>query len=62
MNRNVNRNFAFGLVIRRAQLEGPSDVIADRSRIQIIRMTTPAEIPNGIGCWKATRKSCTRRC
>jgi hypothetical protein len=49
-------------VIRRAQLEGPSDVIADRSRIQIIRMTAAAEIPNGIGCWNATRKSCTRRC
>ena len=61
MNRNANRNFAFGLVILRTQLAPPSAVIADRRMIPIIRITIAAEIPNGIGCWKATRKSCTPR-
>jgi len=28
----------------------------------IIRITIAAEIPNGIGCWKAIRKSCTPGC
>jgi hypothetical protein len=30
--------------------------------IVTIVMTTSAEMPKGIGCWKAIRKSCTTGC
>ncbi len=62
MNRNRNRNFAFGFVILRTQREPPSAAIAALSMIPIIVITMIAEIPNGTGCWKATRNSCTGRC
>ena len=53
---------AFGLVILRTQPEPPSAVIAERRMIVIMVITMMAETPNGMGCWKAIRKSCTGRC
>ena len=49
MNRNVNRNFAFGLVIARAQRDGPSDVIADLRMIPIIRIDDDGRDPERDG-------------
>src|SRR5688500_11073126 len=58
MNRNVKMNFAFVLVTRRTQPAPPSVESAALSMIPIIAMTTTALMPNGMGCWKATRNSC----
>ena len=49
---------AFGFVIFLTQVEPPSATIAERNMMKIIRPTTSAEIPNGMGCEKAIRKSC----
>ena len=39
-----------------------SAVIAERWMMKIMVITMTAEIPNGMGCWNAIRKSCTRGC
>ena len=51
----------FGLVMRLTQRAPPSLDSAALSMIPIIRTTTAVEIPNGMGCWKATRNSCIGR-
>ena len=45
-------------LMRRTQRLPPSLDSADLRMIQIISVTTAIEIPNGMGCWKATRNSC----
>ena len=58
MNRNVKRNFAFGFVTLRTHAAPPSVESAALSMITIIAVTTMVLMPNGMGCWKATRNSC----
>ena len=59
MNRNVKRNFAFGFVTLRTQPAPPSVESAALSMIPIISGDDERSLmPNGMGCWKATRNSC----
>ena len=59
MNRNVNRNFAFGFVT----LADPAGAALGRERglehdPDHQDDDGASQMPNGMGCWKATRNSC----
>src|SRR5215212_12254499 len=59
MNREAKRNFVIGRVMNRLRPDGPSAVIAERSRISSITTEIAMAAPNSTGREKKIVKSCT---
>src|SRR5690349_4638964 len=59
MNRKAKRNFVIGRVMNRLRPDGPSAVIAERSRISSMTTEIVAAAPNSTGREKKIVKSCT---